>query len=303
MISTPISIVSSKQEEGDERQIAEDVAERYLTEFVERCMIQVRERDVATLKMRSFHMHDLMRDSMSSITFVLQYVFTGRGTGKDFAIDNVKAQITKEEELHEASYPITLFPSSLGNLRCLQTLDLRIIGKWSNSIRVPNVIWRMKKLRHLYLPNKCSRKTKLKLGTLRNLQTLVNSNTKNCYLKDLINMTNIRELEIRGAFNIEDFYTEELGKNPPIVQSRYLQSLPIINGEGRIDPRHLTHLLSSCNSIFKLSLDVEVSYLKMLELHEEAFIGKEMFCCGQAFANLESLSLKKLNNLDHVESG
>ncbi|MFQ6666257.1 hypothetical protein Gotur_032684 [Gossypium turneri] len=116
-------------------------------------------------------------------------------------------------------------------------------------------------------------------------------------------MTNIRELEIRGAFNIEDFYTEELGKNPPIVQSRYLQSLPIINGEGRIDPRHLTHLLSSCNSIFKLSLDVEVSYLKMLELHEEAFMGKEMFCCGQAFANLESLSLKKLNNLDHVESG
>ncbi|MFQ6635466.1 hypothetical protein Gotur_010933 [Gossypium turneri] len=55
-------IVSSKQEEGDERQIAEDVAERYLTEFVERCMIQVRERDVATLKMRSFHMHDLMGD-------------------------------------------------------------------------------------------------------------------------------------------------------------------------------------------------------------------------------------------------
>ncbi|MFQ6666258.1 hypothetical protein Gotur_032684 [Gossypium turneri] len=41
----------------------------------------------------------------------------------------------------------------------------------------------------------------------------------------------------------------------------------------------------------------------MLELHEEAFMGKEMFCCGQAFANLESLSLKKLNNLDHVESG
>ncbi|KAA3472387.1 putative disease resistance protein [Gossypium australe] len=145
-------------------------------------------------------------------------------------------------------------------------------------------------------------------------------------------MTNIRELEIRGAFNIEDFYTEELGKNPPIIQSRYLHSLSIINGEGRIDPRHLTHLLSSCNSIFKLSLDVEVRrlpeyhylssnltyiklkrckfeedpmptleklrFLKMLELHEEAFIGKEMFCCGQAFANLESLSLKKLNNLE-----
>ncbi|KAG8479463.1 hypothetical protein CXB51_029917 [Gossypium anomalum] len=55
-------IVSLKQEEGDEGQIAEDVAEGYLLELVERCMIQVRERDIATLKMSSFQMHDLMRD-------------------------------------------------------------------------------------------------------------------------------------------------------------------------------------------------------------------------------------------------
>ncbi|MBA0819251.1 hypothetical protein Gohar_021508 [Gossypium harknessii] len=136
-------------------------------------------------------------------------------------------------------------------------------------------------------------------------------------------MTNIRELEIQGHFNIEDFYTEELGKNPPIVQSKYLHSLTIINDEGRIDPRHLTHLLSSCNSISRLSLDVKIRrlpkyhylssnlayiklrkckleedpiptleklpYLRMLEFHEEAFIGKEMLCCGQAFAKLESL--------------
>ncbi|TXG75237.1 hypothetical protein ES332_1Z004400v1 [Gossypium tomentosum] len=56
-------ILSSKQEEGDEGQIAEDVAEGYLLELAERCMIQVRERDnIATLKIRSFQMHDLMRD-------------------------------------------------------------------------------------------------------------------------------------------------------------------------------------------------------------------------------------------------
>ncbi|KAK8272507.1 hypothetical protein V6Z11_D11G335400 [Gossypium hirsutum] len=55
-------IVSSKQEEGEEGQVAEDVAEGYLLELAERCMIQVRERDIATLKIRSFQMHDLMRD-------------------------------------------------------------------------------------------------------------------------------------------------------------------------------------------------------------------------------------------------
>ncbi|MFQ6664587.1 hypothetical protein Gotur_031650, partial [Gossypium turneri] len=116
-------------------------------------------------------------------------------------------------------------------------------------------------------------------------------------------MTNIRELEIQGHFNIEDFYTEELGRNPAIVQSKYLHSLSIINDEGRIDPRHLTHLLSSCNSISRLSLDVKIRRLRMLELHEEAFIGKEMFCCGQAFAKLESLSLKGLNNLEEWKVG
>ncbi|MBA0784735.1 hypothetical protein Gotri_028228, partial [Gossypium trilobum] len=140
------------------------------------------------------------------------------------------------------------------------------------------------------------------------------------------------ELEIRGPFNIEDFNTEDLGKNPLIVQSKYLHSLSIINYEEGIDPRHLAHLLSSCYSISKLNLNVEIRrlpeydysssnlayiklrrckleedpmptlaklpYLSMLELHEDAFIGKEMFCCGQAFAKLESLSLYDLDFLE-----
>ncbi|KAK5786809.1 hypothetical protein PVK06_041455 [Gossypium arboreum] len=80
----------------------------------------------------------------------------------------------------------------------------------------------LKQLRHLYLPEECSRKTKLKLGTLKDLQTLVNFNTKNCYVKDLINMTNLRELEIRGPFNMEDFNMEELDKNPPIIQKAFI---------------------------------------------------------------------------------
>ncbi|MBA0561660.1 hypothetical protein Golob_018464 [Gossypium lobatum] len=357
-------------------------------ELVERCMIQVRERDVETLNMRSFHMHDLMRDVCLSKAKQEKFLYVadqsnacqlatiGRvrrvSVHKLFPIQCIKSPCLRsllffdaflpDEELEKVllltmvrvldyerggdagcklpndigklihlrffrlrdlNFWSSKLPSSLGNLRFLQTLDLRIIGRWSNSIRVPNVIWRMEKLIHLYLPSKCKSKTKLKLGTLKNLQTLVNFNTKNCYLKDLINMTNIRELEIQGHFNIEDFYTEELGRNPAIVQSKYLHSLSIINDEGRIDPRHLTHLLSSCNSISRLSLDVKIRrlpkyhylssnlayiklrkckleedtiptleklpYLRMLEFHEEAFIGKEMLCCGQAFAKLESL--------------
>ncbi|XP_012434521.1 probable disease resistance protein At1g58602 [Gossypium raimondii] len=417
-------IVSSKQEEGDEGLIAEDVAEGYLMELAERCMIQVRERDIATLKMRSFQMHDLMRDVclskakqekffdiadqsnarqlstigrvrrvsvheyfpiqcfksprlrsillfdefipkemeesvdiwicyiccrvvINSLSGSWKYMFNNFNflrvldyEGREGAQSKLPNDIGKLIHLRFLSLRDLRFlnsklPSSLGNLRCLQTLDLRI--DWSYSIHVPNLLWRMQQLRHLYLPQQCSRKTKLKLGTVKNLQTLVNFNTKNCYVKDLINMTNLRELEIRGSFNIEDFNTEELHKNPPIIQSKYLHSLSIINDEGRIDPRHLAHLLLSCENISKLRLDVEIRrlpeyhylssnlayiklrrckleedpmptlekllYLRMLELHEEAFIGKEMFCCGQAFAKLESLSLKGLNNLEEWKVG
>ncbi|KAA3472393.1 putative disease resistance protein [Gossypium australe] len=223
-------------------------------------------------------------------------------------------------------------PSSLGNLRCLLTLDLRIERIALKSVHVPNVLWRMQQLRQLYLPQQCRRKTRLKLGTLKILQTLVNFNTKNCYVKNLINMKNLKELEIRGPFNIEDFNTEELDRNPPIILSKYLHSLSIINYKGRIDPRHLAHLLLSCENVSKLSLDVEIrrfpeyhylssnlAYIKLrrckleedpmltleklpnlriLEFHYRAIIGKEMFCCGQAFAKLESLSLEELNLLE-----
>ncbi|TYG47530.1 hypothetical protein ES288_D11G346300v1 [Gossypium darwinii] len=212
--------------------------------------------------------------------------------------------------------------SNIGNLihlrflsSCMQTLDLRLDDvNIFEYIHVPNVICKMEQLRHLYLPEECNPKTKWKLGTLRNLQTLVNFNTKNCYVKDFMNMTNLRELEIRWPFNIEGFNTEELDKNPPIIQSEYLHSLSIINNiindERRIDPKHLAHLLLSCKNISKLSLDEDpmstlekLPYLRMLDLHEKAFIRKEMFCSAQGFPKLESLSLIELNNLEEWKVG
>ncbi|TYG96302.1 hypothetical protein ES288_A11G339200v1 [Gossypium darwinii] len=390
----------------DEGQIAEDVAEGYLMELAERCMIQVRERDIATLKMRSFQMHYLMRDSnvcqlsrigrvrrvsvhkyfwihyiknprLRSLLFfdeflsveeednvlplamiryfynhdefnpllwfvtllicsvlvtkcrgIWKYMFNNfnflrvldyeRGVaGCKLPNDIGKLICIRFLRLRGLDFMSSKLPSSLGNLRCLQSLDLRIEnGVWSNSVHVPDVLWRVQQLRHLYLPKQCSPTIKLKLGTLRSLQTFVNFNTKSCYIKDLINMTNIRELEIRGPFNIEDFNIEELELK--LANIKYLHSLSIINDEGRIDPRHLTHLLSSCDSISKLSLDVEIrrlpeyhysssnlAYIKLrrckleedpMPTLEKAFIGQEMFCSGQAFAKLESLSLKELYN-------
>ncbi|KAL4376891.1 hypothetical protein GQ457_02G039560 [Hibiscus cannabinus] len=433
-------VVSPKQG-GDDGEIAEDLVEGYLMELVERYMIQVRERDIATLEVKTLQMHDLMRDlclskakqdnfiflvdqsnasSLSSIQrarrvsahkfFRINRInspmlrslifFDGYTVQDDALLQKMIDSANRHEEDDDALSAIMSFsffaivllvklqriwtyvlnnfkllrvldcehvydgwgcklpneignlihlrflslrgreflrsklPSSLGNLRRLQTLDLRVRAGLctGGAVHVPNVIWRMEQLRHLYLPYKCNCKTKLKLGTLRNLQTLVNFNTENCYLKDLINMTNIRELVIRGPFEIKDFNAEDSDKNPPVIQGRYLHSLYIFNDKGIIDPRHLNHLLSSCVSVCKLTLDVEIgelpeyvnsssnlaylnlsmckleedpmstleklASLRALELNSLAFKGKEMYCSTQGFPKLESLTLAGLPNLE-----
>ncbi|PPR85197.1 hypothetical protein GOBAR_AA35490 [Gossypium barbadense] len=68
-------IVSLKQEERVGGEIAKDVAESYLMELVERCMIQVRERDVVTLKVKTIQLHDLMRDLCLSKAKQENFVF------------------------------------------------------------------------------------------------------------------------------------------------------------------------------------------------------------------------------------
>ncbi|KAK8570906.1 hypothetical protein V6N13_103304 [Hibiscus sabdariffa] len=436
------SQVSAEQGDGNEGSITEDLAERYLMELVQRCMLQVRERDVSNLKIKTVQMHDLMRNlclskanqenflcfvdesNASSISTVprirrvsapnilwIQHIKSPNLRSllffDKFSVENFKeTKVFRKQVLQKMLNcgenqedraengclygSITVFllfcaeisefhglytymfnkfrllrvfshegedsgefrfklssdignlihlrflslrggflrlPSSLGNLRCLQTLDLRVDGL----ALVPNVIWRMEKLRHLYLPEEYRVLTRLKLGTLRSLRTLVNFNTKSCCLKDLMNMTNLRELEIQGPFRIKDFNAEDLHKNQPIIQSKYLHSLSIFNGYGSIDPRHLNHLLSSCDNISKLSLDVEISELpeyhhlspdlayihlercnleedpipkleklpnlRALELHQKASVGKKLVCSAQGFPKLESLSLKDLDQL------
>ncbi|XWS10986.1 hypothetical protein CRYUN_Cryun38cG0045100 [Craigia yunnanensis] len=227
-------------------------------------------------------------------------------------------------------------PSSLGNLRCLQTLDLRVECN-SSSVHVPNDIWKMEQLRHLYLPERCNRKTKLKLGTLRNLQTLVNFNTENCYLEDLLNMIKLRELMILGPFHIETF-EEDLEQNQPIISSKCLHSLSI--DSSNIDPRHLAHLLSCCVNICEFIGSIKgrmklpeyrhfssiIAYidlsgseieedpmptleklpnLRILELHDSEYRGGKMVCSAQRFLKLDSLSLRGLCYLEEwkVEEG
>ncbi|KAE8695845.1 hypothetical protein F3Y22_tig00110683pilonHSYRG00332 [Hibiscus syriacus] len=157
---------------------------------------------------------------------------------------------------------------------------------------------RMEQLRHLYLPYECDDKTKLKLGTLINLLTLVNFNTENCYAENLINLENIRKLKIQGPFKIEHFNVEDFNMNPSIIEGKYLQSLSICSDE--MDQRRFRHLFSSFVNIYPMPTLEKLPKLRVLELHQttlERLPPNLISCSAQGLPKLESLSLVNLFNL------
>ncbi|KAG8502567.1 hypothetical protein CXB51_000044 [Gossypium anomalum] len=339
-------IVSLTEDEGNGGEVMEDVAEGFLDELVERCMVQVGARD-PTLKVKTCHMHDLMRDLCLSIA--KQEKFLSIINDSSLSPSNTRAvrRIAIHQHIHvqriKSSSPLRsiLFfwhPFDLnlepclcdednfwwfvsfvcvilkwqrswnymfGNFKKLRVLSFEEVGKGysgfklagDGAVNVPNIIWKLEQLRHLYLPLTMTDKTKLKLHTLTNILTLINFNTRNCFVADLSKFTKLRKLGILGPFNIDDI-KEELDKNLPIIASDCLRSLSIWNDEG-IDPKVLAHLLSSCVNLCELILRVKIE--KLPDFHH--------FSSGTAYVHLIGCklvedpmpTLEKLHNLRVLE--
>ncbi|KAL3507741.1 hypothetical protein ACH5RR_033123 [Cinchona calisaya] len=82
-------------------------------------------------------------------------------------------------------------PSSIGQLQYLQTLDIR-----GHGIVVPNVMWKLKRLRHLYLGFfHRTRKGKLSFFGLSKLETLVGFDKDKDDFKDVSKLSNLRRLK------------------------------------------------------------------------------------------------------------
>ncbi|CAL5377060.1 unnamed protein product [Camellia sinensis] len=95
-------------------------------------------------------------------------------------------------------------PSSIGNLRFLQTLDLRKLlhfRSFETSTSIPNVLWRLEQLRHLYLPSKIklTGTSKLRLDGLSQLETLEAFDTKYCDVRYFPKLTNLRKVEVHSG--------------------------------------------------------------------------------------------------------
>lgn len=217
-------------------------------------------------------------------------------------------------------------PLTIGNLMYLQTLD---ILTWNSTVQIPNVIWKMQKLRHLYLPESCGDDSdKWQLATLCNLQTLVNFPAEKCYIKDLLSLTNLKKLVIddpkfglifksRGAtFNrlesLSFVSNEDSTAIQVITQCPNLYKLHV---EGQIEKLPECHQFSS--NLAKLNLQgsklmedpmvtlEKLPNLRILRLQMDSFLGTAMVCSDKGFPQLKCLFLCDLPNLEDwkVEEG
>ncbi|KAF7127662.1 hypothetical protein RHSIM_Rhsim11G0185400 [Rhododendron simsii] len=139
---------------------------------------------------------DLEKTKFHSIEYMVQRIVEGKKLPK--AIGN----LIHLRYLSIQDSEFTSLPSSIGNLQFLETLDLRhAMHKYDGTItKIPNVLWRLEQLRHLYLPRWgiCCVPfwVKLRLDGLSKLETLHGFNTDTCDVRSFSTLANLRKLEI-----------------------------------------------------------------------------------------------------------
>ena len=126
-------------------------------------------------------------------------------------------------------------PTSIGNLRSLQTLDARCVKN------VPNVIWKMENLRHLLVDGRTD-DMPLQIDTLRNLQTLSGIRFKEWGDNNSSKLTALRKLKIQGKFKLERVqFSDSIAKLENLQSlSLDIQSLPSNRFTSKERPLFLT---------------------------------------------------------------
>ncbi|CAK9160928.1 unnamed protein product [Ilex paraguariensis] len=119
---------------------------------------------------------------------------------------------------------IHALPSTLGSLHCLQTLD---VAANVNLQIVPNVIWKMEALRHLYM---CGPRynEQLRVDTLQHLQTLSVIHVRNWMENNPVKLTNLWKLGIKGSFASHAHEIIPSFALLPRLQSLFLQTDDVV---------------------------------------------------------------------------
>ncbi|KAL0349057.1 UNVERIFIED_CONTAM: putative disease resistance protein RXW24L [Sesamum angustifolium] len=227
-------------------------------------------------------------------------------------------------------------PSSIVNLKYLQTLDLR--APFLVCVTIPNVIWKLNHLKHLYLPPSHRSASKLQLGSLSKLEILKNFDTRVSDYRDISKLVKLQKLaailtmetenlaEIINCLKMEhnhirdssfriryDFQSErEFTVLRQLVGFTHLHKLDLVGLINRL-PEHC-HFSQSLTKLTlrssRLKEDPMATLEKLPNLHslmlrKNVFEGNEISCSAQGFPQLRTLEFQGLASLEHwiIEKG
>ncbi|KAK3429274.1 hypothetical protein EUGRSUZ_E00685 [Eucalyptus grandis] len=289
-----------------------DVAEQYLAELVSRGMVHIQFNWSG--KIKTCYLHDLMRDlcismatkegflsilnveqdnvtnDYSSSMAQFQHIFTDCKFIRILKLENlfyVRGNLLESvgglvqlRFLSLARSYIEGLPQSIGNLVCMEFLELKV--PFSCKVTMPNVLWKMRKLRYLHLPDSFAvnekfygGRKKLQLDTLKNLQTLKNFSLKNNDVNDIGKLINLRKLT-------------KLPEHKNLPQQ--LKKLVLFDSQLQED--HMPIL-------------EKLHHLVMLILDPNAFVGNEMEwrVAEGAMPHLSQLGIRRCPKLKAVPEG
>ncbi|GAB4837387.1 hypothetical protein Ancab_039591 [Ancistrocladus abbreviatus] len=232
---------------------------------------------------------------------------------------------------------IKTLPESIGNLSNLLYLEYKVIYG-TKMEPLPNVLWKMKQLRRLYLNNYDIPSSKeLKLHTLTNLQTLSSLDVSD-WESEVELETLSQSLKKLRIIGIRSQRLLDAVLRSPCMTSGYLVNLRLHWEQYDVELKSTEPLYGHCQCLRKLFLNGKIgedcplqfppSLVKLglsrsgLELHDpmvaigrlsqlkylylfEAYIGAKMTCSAGSFPHLEVLNMWCLDNLEEwrVEEG
>ena len=204
---------------------------------------------------------------------------------------------------------INKVPSSIGNLRCLETIDLRIHSNDSYIPIVPNVFKYMKQLKHLYLPYDYRVSFELELSNLSYLQSLVSVDPKTIQIPTWFKLSRLQLLIVRINKQAQDA-TQIL----QILISRcpHLEKLNIFKPIKKLPEAHQFSPYLFKLILWGTNLEADpmptlekLPNLKLLRLFGSFFQMKNMACSERGFLVLQTLVIGFCDNLEQwrVEEG
>ncbi|XP_027152072.1 probable disease resistance protein RF45 [Coffea eugenioides] len=193
-------------------------------------------------------------------------------------------------------------PYSLGNLKCLETLDL---SGSDYTCRIPNVLWKLKGLIYLYLPAEWGWWESQ--PKLRFFKANVYKNLKD--LEHIINHVSKLDCIRISSLTINDFdFRRNRGLDvlSRVLFSRNIHELEINGNLCKKLPDYQSHIFPDLTELRLFDTNIEEDPMATLEKHpnlrklilgQGSFLGQEMICHSMGFPQLKLLGLFQLGYL------